>query len=111
VESGRVVWRRVILFGVPSLYVVLGLLHPTTNPELGDDTDLFIGLHIAQLFLIAGLAFVLWLLVCRIEDSRFMAKRPAGPEHQAIVMLQQPVFTADSVERQSASHFACQGTP
>jgi hypothetical protein len=55
--------RRAILFGVPFLYVVLGLLHPMENPELGDETSLFIGLHIAQLFLIGGLAYVLWLLV------------------------------------------------
>lgn len=55
--------RRVVLLGVSSLYVVLGLLHPTANPELGDETDLFIGLHIAQLLLIVGLGYVLWLLV------------------------------------------------
>lgn len=59
----RRTWRRVMLFGVPSLYVLLGLLHPTANPELGDETDLFIGLHIAQLFLIVGLGYMLWLLV------------------------------------------------
>ena len=55
--------RRVVLLGVPSLYVLLGLLHPTANPELGDDTDLFVRLHVAQLVLIAGLGAVLWLLV------------------------------------------------
>ena len=55
--------RRMVLFGVPALYVVLGLLHPTANPALGDETDLFVGLHIAQLFLIAGLGYVLWFLV------------------------------------------------
>jgi hypothetical protein len=60
--DGRI-WRRVVLLGVPFLYVVLGLLHPTANPELGDDPSLFVNLHIAQLFLIMGLAFVLWLLV------------------------------------------------
>jgi hypothetical protein len=54
---------RAVLFGVPLLYLVLGLLHPTSNPELGDETGLFIGLHVAQLFLIGGLAYVLWLLV------------------------------------------------
>ena len=59
----RRTWRRVVLLGVPSLYVLLGLLHPTHNPELGDETDHFINLHIAQLFLIAGLGYVLWLLV------------------------------------------------
>jgi len=59
----RRTWRRVVLLGVPTLYVLLGLLHPTANPELGDETDRFIGLHIAQLFLIVGLGFVIWLLV------------------------------------------------
>jgi hypothetical protein len=59
----RSTWRRVVLLGVPSLYVLLGLLHPPANPELGDETGLFIGLHIAQLFLIIGLAYVLWLLL------------------------------------------------
>jgi hypothetical protein len=63
-----ILWRRVILFGVPSLYVILGLLH-TDNPEVGDETGLFIGLHIAQLFLIGGLAYLLWLLVDGL-DSR-----------------------------------------
>ena len=58
-----------LLLGVPALYVVLGLLHPTENPELGDDTDLFVSLHVAQLLLIMGLAFVLWLLVEGL-DSR-----------------------------------------
>jgi hypothetical protein len=55
--------RRGVLFGVPLLYLVLGVLHPTSNPELGDETGLFIGLHVAQLFLIGGLAYMLWLLV------------------------------------------------
>jgi hypothetical protein len=60
--------RRAVLFGVPFLYLVLGLLHPTTNPEPGDKTGLFIGLHVAQLFLIGGLASTLWLLVEGLED-------------------------------------------
>jgi len=59
----RRTWRRVIPLGVPSLYVLLGLLHPTANPQLGDENDLFIVLHIAQLVLIVGLGYVLWLLV------------------------------------------------
>ena len=63
------VGRRAVLFGVPSGYLVLGLLHPTANPEVGDATGLFIGLHIVQLFLIGGLAYVLWLLVDGL-DSR-----------------------------------------
>jgi hypothetical protein len=61
--------RRAFLFGVPFLYLVLGLFHPTSNPEVGDEAGLFIGLHIAQLVLIGGLAYALWLLVDGI-DSR-----------------------------------------
>ena len=61
--------RRAVLFGVPFLYLVLGLLHPTSNPELGDETGFFIGLHVVQLFLIGGLAYALWLLVEGL-DSR-----------------------------------------
>ena len=55
--------RRAVLFGVPFLYILLGLVHPTANPELGDKTDPFVRVHIAQLFLIMGLGYVLWLLV------------------------------------------------
>ena len=61
--------RRAVLFGVPFLYLVLGLLHPTSNPELGDETGFFIGLHVVQLFLIGGLAYALCLLVEGL-DSR-----------------------------------------
>jgi hypothetical protein len=61
--------RRAVLFGVPFLYLVLGLLHPTSNPELGNETGFFIGLHVVQLFLIGGLAYALWLLVEGL-DSR-----------------------------------------
>jgi hypothetical protein len=62
-DERRILVRRVVLFGVPSLYLLLGLLHPTANPEVGDDTGLFIWLHIAQLVLIGGLAYMFWLLV------------------------------------------------
>jgi hypothetical protein len=67
VGRGRTL-RRVVLLGVPSLYVLLGLLHPTANPELGDATDLFIGLHVAQLLLIMGLGYMLWLLVDGVSN-------------------------------------------
>jgi hypothetical protein len=58
-----ILFRRAVLFGVPFLYLVLGLLHPTSNPEVGDETGFFIGLHVAQLFLIGGVACMFWLLV------------------------------------------------
>src|SRR5918995_13167 len=52
--------RRAFLFGVPLLYLVLGLLHPNPDPGLGDETSLFIGLHIAQLLLIDALRVETW---------------------------------------------------
>ena len=61
--------RRSVLFGVPSLYLVLGILHPMSNPRVGDDTELFIWLHLAQLVLIGGVGWMFWLLVEGL-DSR-----------------------------------------
>jgi hypothetical protein len=58
----NIVVRRAFLFGVPFLYLILGLVHPD-DPRFGDKTQFFIWLHVAQLFLIGGLAFCIWLLV------------------------------------------------
>jgi len=66
--TDRLVLRRTILFGTPLLYIVLGILHPMEDPGLGEATGLFIGLHYAQMFLIAGLALSLWLLVDGLES-------------------------------------------
>jgi hypothetical protein len=63
----NLVVRRAVLFGVPFLYAILGFLHPTANPEVGDATGFFIGLHVVQLVLIGGLAYTLWLLVDGFE--------------------------------------------
>lgn len=74
-KASRHTWRLVVLLGVPSSYVLLGLLHPMNNPELGDETDLFIGLHVAQLVLIVGLANVLWLLLEGVTNRAATAAR------------------------------------
>jgi hypothetical protein len=66
--TDRLLLRRTILFGTPLLYIVLGILHPMEDPGLGEATGLFIGLHFAQMFLIAGLALSLWLLVDGLES-------------------------------------------
>lgn len=55
--------RRAVLFGVPTCYIVLGALHATANPEVGDPTTLWIGLHLVQLVLVGGMGYVFWLLV------------------------------------------------
>jgi hypothetical protein len=65
--EGSIVVRRAVLLGVPFLYLVLGLLHPA-NPELGDETGLFIWLHVVQLLLIGGVAYMFWLLVDGLES-------------------------------------------
>jgi hypothetical protein len=66
--ADRLTIRRTVLFGTPLLYIVLGIIHPMEDPGLGDATGVFIGLHFAQMFLIAGLAYSLWLLVEGIEN-------------------------------------------
>jgi hypothetical protein len=65
--ADRLTIRRTVLFGTPLLYIVLGIIHPMEDPGLGEATGVFIGLHFAQMFLIAGLAYSLWLLVDGIE--------------------------------------------
>ena len=61
--------RRAVLFGVPALYIALGLMHPTTNPGVGDESAVFIGLHIVQLFLVGGLAVMMWMLVSDLDNT------------------------------------------
>ena len=63
------IWRRTVLFGVPGLYIALGLMHPTTNPGVGDESAVFIGLHIVQLFLVGGLAVMMWMLVGDLDNQ------------------------------------------
>jgi cytochrome bd-type quinol oxidase subunit 2 len=67
-SENRLRLRRTVLFGTPLLYIVLGIIHPMEDPGLGDPTSVFIGLHFAQMFLIAGLAYSLWLLVDGLES-------------------------------------------
>ena len=66
--TDRLAIRRTVLFGTPLLYIALGILHPMEDPGLGEATGLFIGLHFGQMFLIAGLAYSLWLLVDGLES-------------------------------------------
>jgi hypothetical protein len=90
-DERSILVRRAVLFGVPFLYLVLGLLHPTSNPEIGDETGFFIGLHVAQLFLIGGLAYMFWLLVEGIESR-------AASVARALILPFVIVYTAlDSV--------------
>jgi hypothetical protein len=68
--------RRSILFGAPLGYIVLGLVHPD-DPDVGDDATFFIYLHFVQLFLIALVAYALWLLVEGVESRSATVARIA----------------------------------
>jgi hypothetical protein len=54
--------RRAVLFGGPLGYIVLGLVHPIDDLEVGDPAGFYIVLHLVQPVLIALIAIGLWLL-------------------------------------------------
>lgn len=60
--------RRAVLFGGPLGYIVLGLVHPMGDLEVGDAAGFYIGLHVVQPFLIALIAYGLWMLVDGLEN-------------------------------------------
>ena len=111
VGRGRT-WRRVVLLGVPSLYLVLGLLHPTANPELGDETDLFVNLHIAQLFLIVGLGYVLWLLLEGVTNrAATLARALIIPFVVAYTALDAVLGIAWGIAAETANHLPAEDQP
>ena len=61
--------RRAVLFGGPLGYIVLGLVHPMGDLEVGDPAGFYIFLHLVQPFLIALIAIGLWLLVDGLEST------------------------------------------
>jgi hypothetical protein len=66
-QSSRLV-HRAVLFGGPVGYIVLGLVHPMGDLEVGDAAGFYIGLHLVQPVLIALIAYGLWLLVDGLES-------------------------------------------
>jgi hypothetical protein len=60
--------RRAVLFGGPLGYIILGLVHPMGDLEVGDAAGFYIGLHLVQPFLIALIAYGLWMLVDGLEN-------------------------------------------
>jgi hypothetical protein len=61
--------RRAVLFGGPLGYIVLGLVHPSGDLDVGDAAGFYIFLHVVQPFLIALIAYGLWLLVEGLEST------------------------------------------
>ncbi len=59
----RSTFQRIALFGGPIGYIALGLVHPMSDPKVGDETDFFVFLHVVQPVLIGLMAYALWTLV------------------------------------------------
>ncbi|MGH3063141.1 MAG: hypothetical protein ACRDMK_02280 [Gaiellaceae bacterium] len=63
VADERQTWLRRACFLVAVIgYIVIGVIHPA-EIEVGDDTTLYIGIHLVQPFFILLLAWGTWLLV------------------------------------------------
>jgi hypothetical protein len=61
-------WRRAAFVGIPAIWIVVALIHPVANvgsiyEDLSDDVNVWIGVHLAQLVLAAGLGSILWVAV------------------------------------------------
>ena len=68
--------RRGFLFVAVAGYIVLGVIHPA-NIEVGDDTGLYIGIHLVQPLFILFLAWGIWLLVKGLPGRAAQAARVA----------------------------------
>jgi hypothetical protein len=55
--------QQVALFGGPLGWIALGLVHPISDPDIGDEANVFVLLHLVQPVLIGLLGYALWILV------------------------------------------------
>jgi hypothetical protein len=62
VSAKHTVLRRIVAFSAVVGYFILGVLHPF-EIKVGDETTLYLSLHVIQAFLILLLAWSIWLLV------------------------------------------------
>ena len=68
--------RNLIIFGAPLSYVVIGAVHPI-ELSVGDDPDLYIGIHFVQLFSIWGMALLLRYLIEGVDNRAARIARVA----------------------------------
>lgn len=66
-DTGRLL-RRIVMLGTPALFVIVSLLHPVLRaPRIMEDLQLrhgvWMGVHVAQLFLFGLLGLTLWFLL------------------------------------------------
>jgi hypothetical protein len=62
-SMNRTLLQQIALFGGPLGCIALGLVHPISDPEAGDDANVFLLLHVFQPILIGLIAYALWTLV------------------------------------------------
>ena len=67
--------QRIALFGGPIGYIALGLVHPTSDPGVGDPTGFFVFLHVVQPVLIGLMGYALWTLVEGLPGRAAMVAR------------------------------------
>ena len=65
-----------VLYLAAFSYFVIGVVHPI-ELEIGDDADLYIAIHVVQLFSIWGIALGLWFLIEGIENRAATIARAA----------------------------------
>jgi hypothetical protein len=66
--------RRVAIVGAPLLGYLVALLHPR-DVAFGDETRLFVGVHLAWTVVLCLLAWMIWLLLEEIEGPAATAAR------------------------------------
>jgi cytochrome bd-type quinol oxidase subunit 2 len=68
--------RNLVIFGAPLSYVAIGAVHPL-ELSVGDDPDLYIGIHFVQLFSIWGMALLLRYLIEGVDNRAARVARVA----------------------------------
>lgn len=74
--------RRAVLFGSPVAAALVVAFHPadpTTARSLGPDTDLYIWIHVALLFVLPFLGIAVWLLLDGLEGRAATVSRVVLP--------------------------------
>lgn len=74
--------RRATLFGSPVVAAAVVAFHPAdpnTAHSLGADIDLYVGIHVALLFVLPFLAMAVWLLLDGLEGRAAAVSRIALP--------------------------------
>ena len=74
--NSRPLFRNAVIFGAPLSYLVIGAIHPM-NLYVGDNPNLYLGIHVVQLFSIWGMALMLRFLTEGVENGPARLARAA----------------------------------